>query len=264
LWWHLSILPSTEVKTKTKTKTNKKQTRNKMKLDKIDEKHDDKGEVAVLEQEETSLSTNHHFDDLVGEILQTDIKLPRVNLVQKTSALNGEFKAGDLVFEKQVLLAHEGETFNFTPIMVQKQYQEDLEFGTEDMPRVYNSAAEVRENGGSLTYGDDNYFKEIAHVQLLIEAPAKKLKEHEADMFLIEFKGKHYAMAMMTVAGSAFNSLGKALMTARVNNLKAGFFTGMFTMRADAKSNKRGSWHVPVPSFQGLHDAETQAFIQGL
>lgn len=198
-----------------------------------------------------------------GEISRHDIKLPRINLVQKVGDLSNLFTPGMFLFNKEVVLSNGKTPFQATVLRLKKQYQQDLPYGSEDMPQSYDTAEEVISSGGSLKYGDDNYYKEIAHVQLAIEKPSDCPEELEG-LFPHELNDKQYGVAIWTLTGSAFTSAGKTLITAGYTLLKAGLHHGKFSVTSEIKKNAKNSWFAPVLKFAGKHTPEEIAFFESI
>jgi hypothetical protein len=198
-----------------------------------------------------------------GEISRNDIKLPRINLVQKVGDLSNLFSPGIFLFNKEVILSNGKTPFEVTVLRLRKQYQQDIPYGSEEMPQSYDTADEVLASGGSLKWGDDNYYKEIAHVQLAMEKPSDCPSELEG-LFPHVFEDKQYGVAIWTLTGSAFTSAGKTLITAAYTLLKAGLHTGKFAVTSEIKKNAKNSWYAPVLKFAGKHSPEAVAFFESI
>jgi hypothetical protein len=221
------------------------------------------GSPAIVETGESLAKVSAPDNGLQGEISQTDIRLPRINFVQKMSELAEAFKFGDIVFEKTIKIGDLENPVSMTVLRLRKQFQQDLPYGSEDMPQVFNTSEEVREAGGSVVRGSGNYFSEIAHIQVAIKAP-DTIGEEELEFFPYNFKGSDYAMAMITVSRSAYSTLAKPIITHGFNSLRDGLFNGKFELHVDLKKSPKGSYVVPVPVFKGRHDEETVEFLKGL
>lgn len=224
-------------------------------------------EVVVTDEtpkQELAQKTDSPVVGLQGDFQSSDIKLPRLNLVQKTSeAVNLGIKPGTVIFKAGENILELQAPVNATILGLRKQYQQNLPYGDERTPEVYDTAEEVRAAGGSLTWGSENHFKEIAHVQVLFEAPANA-SEEERDLFPYEFKGNSYALAMMTLAGSAYTNGAKPIITAMLSYLRGKHWTGKWALVSELKKDARNSWYVPIFKQNGRHDEEFAEFARSL
>ncbi len=198
-----------------------------------------------------------------GEFTTSDLRLPRLNLVQKMSELSENFKFGDIVFEKTMRVGGLENPLPFTVLRLVKQYQQDLPYGSEDMPQVFDTSEEVRAAGGSIIRGAPNYFSEIAHIQMAIAAP-EELEEEHLEFFPYSNAGKSWAKAVLTVSRSAYSTLAKPLITHGFNTLRDGFHNGLFELHVDLKKSAKGNYVVPVPVYKGRHSQEDAAFFSTL
>lgn len=201
--------------------------------------------------------------DMEGEISRSDIRLPRVNIVQKVGALSNLFGPGSILFNKEVVLSNGKSPVEIIPLRLKKVYQQDLPYGSEETALVFERAEEVRAAGGSMQWGDDNYFTEVAHVQVAVVRPDDCPEELEV-MFPFEHAGKVYGCAMWTLKGSGFTTAGRTLITARTTLLREGLHTGRFMLSTELKNNAKNSWYAPVLKFAGRNDAEASSFFAGL
>lgn len=198
-----------------------------------------------------------------GEIGAEDIKLPRINIVQKMSETAEVFRVGDVILEKTVKIGGTAAPLNFTCLRMRLQYQQDLPYGSEEMPLVFDRAEEVQAAGGSLIRGQINYFTKIAHLQLAVQAP-EEIEEEHLDLFPFVHEGKNYAVAIMTVSRTAYGTLAKPLITHGFHTLKDGYFNGKFEMLIDTKRSPKGTYVVPVPLYRGRHTEADAAFFKSL
>jgi hypothetical protein len=208
---------------------------------------------------------------VIGEVSMSDIKLPRINLIQKVGTLADQFTPGSIVFEKSIVLSDGKTPVDLTPLQIRKQYQRKTAWGEGDsneQPEVYDTAAEVREAGGSLQYGDDNYFAEIAHIQFAIKLPvaflSDELKEaaEVVDLFPYQLGDSTYAIAMWTVASSAYTAMAKPLFTAAASLLRNGLYHGHYSVTSEIRKNAKNSWYAPRPVFAGKHTPEAAEFFK--
>lgn len=207
-------------------------------------------------------------DGVVGEVTSSDITLPRINLVQKVGNLADAFAPGSILFEKTVILADTKSAVDLTPLRIRKQYQRKVEWGQGqgEQPEVYDTAAQVREAGGSLQYGDENYFQDVAHIEFGIKLP-KSVGEGASDvldLFPFQFAGDQYAVAIWTVASSSYTALAKPLFTAAASLLRNGLFNGHYSVSTEIRKNANNSWYVPKATFMGKHTPEAAEFFKSI
>lgn len=210
-------------------------------------------------------------NDMGGEWVPKDSKLPRINLVQKSSGsdLTEAFDLGDLVLAKKVKLADEKTAITVVPIVAGKDYQQKTPFG-EGQGVVYPDAKSVIDNGGTLDYSKEAvknqiYFGPRAHIQFAIKAP-KGLSELDLNFFPFEFGGDKWAMSIYTVASSAWTSLAKELETFRRHNTIGikGLIFGNFEMTTLFKQKLELSWYVPVAKLIGENPPGLIEFLDAI
>lgn len=223
----------------------------------------DETQLAERETTGTLATVEDSSSGIQGEISQSDIRLPRINIVQKMSETAATFRFGDVIFEKSIKLGDPTHPVEVTVLRLKKQYQQDLPYGSEERPLVFDRADEVKAAGGSVIRGSDNYFSEIAHVQLAVKAP-EDITEDQLELFPYQFNGVDYAMAVITVGRSAYSTFAKPIITHGFNTLKDGLWKGKFELHVDTKKSPKGTYVVPVPVFKSRHDEETSNFFKSL
>lgn len=209
-------------------------------------------------------------DDMGGQWNRGDVRLPRVNLIHKTSAgaLIKKFGIGSFALAKEVKIS-DGETpIDVYALRSDKDYVQKLPFGSTETPVVFKTEQEVINAGGSLNYADHkngNYFGPRAHVRLVIPLP-EGASESDGDLFPYEFNDIPYAMALLTVASSAFTSVGKELATLRNNNkvMRAGLRFGKLVLTSETRTSKDLDWVVPVIKYAGATEPALAEFLQSL
>lgn len=201
-----------------------------------------------------------------NNISREDIILPRVNLVQKSGKLCDDFAPGTFLFEKQVVLAKPGDEFTAVVLGTSKYFQEKVEYGSSEYGRRANSEEEVRQFGGTTTYGvaDKPYFQHVADLLIAVKAP-EGMDEDSLGHFPFPYKNENYAIAVYTVAASAYTSLAKRVFTDSLYTLKAGLHLGEYSIKSELKRNAANSWYVPVTGMpKKYNDAEKAEFFVSL
>lgn len=209
--------------------------------------------------------------DFTGQWLRKDIKLPRINLVQKSSnvELVRNFGLGAFVIAKEAKIS-DGETpLIVTALQAAKDYQQKVEFDSGDEAAVFSTEQEVLDAGGTFNYKEGmkegNYFQSRAHIEFAIGAP-EGLSENDLALFPYEFDGTPYTLALYTVASSAFTSLGIGLATLRDHNkvMRQGLRFGNLALTSEVRSKNTKTWHVPVPRFNGANKPELVEFFESI
>lgn len=199
-----------------------------------------------------------------GEVDAGDIRWPRLNLVQKSGDLSDNFAPGSFLFNKDVVISDGKTPVRITVLRIRKQYQEHLPYDPSGpQPKTFNTMAEVRGAGGHTAYGEPGYYKEIAHIGLLLEAPAG-LTDEQKELFIYENEGKQYAVAMWTVGSSAYTSVAKTIFTAASQHLKTGLHKGGWDLTSFKKSDARNSWFVPLIKSAGKNTDGFVTFAEGI
>jgi hypothetical protein len=226
----------------------------------------DKAEVslAITEPKPLAAPVRISASGITGEITHEDLKVPRVNLVQKSGQLCDNFSPGSFLYEKQIVLAKPGAAFTATILKFRKYYQEKIEFGTSsEMPIKVDTAEEVRALGGSLLFGHPRYFQDAADIMLAVRAP-EGLDEGAKELFAYNDGEYDYGLAIYTITASSYTSLGKRILTDATLLLRTGLHLGQYEISSELKKNGTNSWYVPVGKFAGKHSAEKAEFFQSL
>ena len=200
--------------------------------------------------------------EVSGEVSQTDIVIPRLNLCQSVGPLSELFNPGEIVLNKEVVLSDGTTPVELTVLSLHKQWEEDIPYGSGERPSVYDTEAEVQAAGGTtIKRGNQKpTHKPIAHAYVLIKAP-----ENVVGDFPFEFKGARYALCVWSMRGAAFYSAGRALITASAFSLRDGLFNGAWSLTTRKEKFPMGSVYVPVLRSNGRHrDPEFTDFIKSL
>lgn len=220
--------------------------------------------VDPLEAEQAKTVTNHEYADqqekalatppaalggVAGEVRQQDLILPRLNLVQKTGELSDLFPVGSLVFNRDTVLTNGKDPLKIIVIRAVKQYQEKLPYGSEEMPKRFNTEAEVVAAGGTLSYeaarnGEGQLYTEILHTQVLIEQP-EGLTEGD-EHFFYTFGDKVYTLGAWSIGGGGYGSAGKILVTAQYTSHREGLHTGAWNLTTVKKVANDITFYLPI------------------
>lgn len=211
--------------------------------------------VAVKESAAPAVYNPGNRSEIIGEVDRSDIRLPRLNLVARTGDLAELFTPGSFVLNKEIKLSEGGkdDLLHIVVVRLRKQFQEALPFGDPEMPRVFDTAEEVREAGGTVAYGKGaGIFSAIAHLELLIRKP-ESLPEEAAGHFFFESEDVSYTHCVWTVGGTAYGQVGKPVISATHNHLsKTGLLGGLWTLGSELRKSNGNAWFTPILKTAGL------------
>lgn len=232
-----------------------------------------KQELAKPAKRELAKSAPVNDSGFDGELDQSDLQLPRLNVVSPTSKLHteAEFDLGSIIFEKELELCTKGDNFHFVVLSIRKDFQQKLDFDGGEKPLIFHTKEEVEENGGTTKWSqeaidEERYYAPVANILLAVKAP-DDLPEDELHRFPLEYDGSHWAKAVVTVQGGSYTSFAKPIITAAMGKLrsKGGIFKGMWVGGSAKKFNDKNSWFVFTASFAGLiEDDESIEFFSEL
>jgi hypothetical protein len=226
--------------------------------------------VAVRPESQVAIQGEAPDKGIFGEFGSDDIKLPRLNLVNKVGDLSNLFTPGAWVLKKEHQLTDvvKGEAGSLKVIAVRLgvEYQESLPYDPNVRPRVFATAEKVRMNGGRVAYGrGEGIFAKIGHIEFLIEKP-EKLSEEASSEFFYVLGDKEYARVLYTASSTAYAETAQILYSDyRVGHLnKTGLMGGFYLLGAKTKTGDKGSWWVPALKTAGEVPADIQAEIKAL
>jgi hypothetical protein len=228
-------------------------------------------ETAVATRPDATVATQTSgYDDMGGSWDRSDVRLPRINLIHKTSKsdLIEKFGIGGFAFDQLVKLSDGKTPIVVTALRTGKDYCQKLPFGSPEKPAIFNTPEQVIQAGGSLNYKDvksGNFFGPRAHIEFVVDAP-EGLSDEDLSLFPYEFEGKKYGNGLLTVSSSAYTSVGKELATLRDRNyaMKKGLLYGRLDLTSETRFDAQRDWKVPVIKFTGETPAAMVEFFQGL
>jgi hypothetical protein len=213
---------------------------------------------------------------LVGEWTTDDVRLPRLNLVNKSGDLSNNFTPGLWVINKEHVISEiskenkeRGVPITVIGVRAMKQYQENIPYDLRDsvVSRVFNSAAEVRSAGGILSRKKgEGLFSELAHIEFLIQKP-EGLSEEASAQFFFTFGDKDYARVIYTASSTAFGAVAVPLASAVASSghlNETGFTGGYWLLGSELKRDTKNSWWQPTFKSNGLVPAEIREEIAAI
>ncbi len=231
---------------------------------------------ATAPETTTALARPTHapaVEGLEGELDASDIRLPRLNIVNGNSKLHtdDDYPIGAFVVEKELQIAGKDEELTLVVLNIAKSFQQKIEWGGDEMPLRFRTKEEVEANGGTTKWSKEavdagEYYQPRADMVLAILAP-EGLDESELHRFPEELGDSKWGRFIFTVAGGGYQSMAIPVITAALGKLKTrgGLAAGVFTVKAVKKSGNGNTWVVPQAKFDQLVDDPDQlAFFQSL
>ena len=232
----------------------------------------DKQEVslAVAPQSQTALAVKSDSpEDFSGTVDRSDVRLPRLHLVSKTSDLATTFSPGSFVLNKEALISDGKTPLTVVCNRLKKSYQLYVDFDDperDEKRKVVGTIEEVKALGGIISNAkEENCWSPLADIELLIKKP-EGVSEEADPQFYVSAGGAEWAHVAYTVASSAYTAVAVQLITARTSgHLKAtGFKGGLWHLTSKMATSGRFSWICPVLRTAGATTPEFQADLETL
>tara|TARA_R110000824_G_scaffold51312_1_gene143217 strand:- start:12239 stop:12892 length:654 start_codon:yes stop_codon:yes gene_type:complete len=188
----------------------------------------------------------------------SDIDIPRVNVVQKTSDITGPdgepAPFGSLVLDKRFILAQPEEAIQVVPLIAQKAWREDIPFDSDDVPRIANTAEEKHQLGLDSEYG----MLEFAEITLLFKGG------EDSETFPFPIGKENFALGRINTAKDAYRQTFKRLATFAVFNKTTPVHTRLWNFQSTAITRGKYSWFAPSLSITNEEPSkEVQEFVEG-
>lgn len=198
---------------------------------------------------------------VTGDIDSGDITIPRLNVVQSVGQLCDLFSPGGIVLNKETLLSSGTTPVEVTVLRCRKQFVENLPYGTEERPQVFDRLEDVKAAGGTIEWVGNirPSYLPVLHVEALLRVP-----DGVEGSFPLEFGGKPYALALWTLRGMAYTRAARGILTAAKLSLRDGLYTGRWELTTTRTKVGRNSVFVPVLRNTGRHSAEFVDFVRSL
>lgn len=191
---------------------------------------------------------------LIGEWTSEDLRLPRLNLVNKSGELADTFTPGTWVVNREHSITsinsenkNVGNSLTIIAATLSKQYQENTEFDPSTPRKMANTAQEVRELGGRVSRekGEGN-FSELAHIEIFVECP-ENISEEASGLFFYDFGGKKYGRFIYTASGGAFSAVAVTMASAlKTYLMESGLIGGSWALSSALVKDTKNSWWKPV------------------
>lgn len=167
----------------------------------------------------------------------TDIDIPRLNVVQKMSEIEGPI--GSIVLDKESVLLEAEDKTNVVVIGATKKWKEDVPYGEDYMPTIVGTEEEARQ-----LEADSNYpIIEFAEIIMLIPQIGE-----DDENFPYPIGDTNYQLGRITVQKDAYRLTYKRLFTFQTFNPTVPVASRMWKFGSELMSKGKYSWYVPTLS----------------
>ena len=214
----------------------------------------------------TSITTAGATGGFEGEILRSELRIPTLSVAQGAGSLAYTFRPGNIVLNKETLLSEGSTPLEITVLRCRKFYVEDLPYGSEQRPLMFDKLEDVIAAGGTLEWINNKRpsYQTVLQCQVLVKRP-----DGVAGEFPYGFKDSDYAMAMWTIRGMAFKRAGRSLLTAIAQLAHSGKPLSatkwlLSTVSVTLPNKSTVTVSIPVLRNAGNHDAEFIQFVSDM
>jgi len=172
-----------------------------------------------------------------GLALSQDIEIPRLNVIQKMSQIEGP--VGSVVLDKEFVLL---EAEQKTPVIIVgavKRWKEDVPYDDDQIPKMASTEAEARVLAQESSYP----MVEFAEIVLLIP----QIGDDDTN-FPYPIGDTNYQLGRLTVQKDAYRLTFKRLFTFQTFNPTVPAFTRLWTFGTELMTKGKYSWYVPTLS----------------
>lgn len=205
-------------------------------------------------------------DAVEGDFDKSDLKIPRLSVVQGVGDLSGElgFTPGQFIFNREVDLGNKD--IKISLVRLKKYFVEEIPgpynrngpmpalFKSQDdaMRAGFISSAEKKAMGP-----DHKYFSPVIDADLLIEGKPERVE------FPFEFEGVPYALARWSLRSTAYGKVGKGFFSDSQLALRAGLSTKFYMLSTEKVKTNAGHWiHVPKARITGKNSDAFVAWVK--
>jgi len=180
-----------------------------------------------------------------------DIDIPRLNIIQKMSEIEGPL--GSVILAKESVLLEAGKKLNVVIVGAIKRWKEDIPYDDDQMPQSANTEAEARELAAESNFE----VLEFAEIVMLIPQPGD-----DDTHFPYPIGNTNYQLGRLTVQKDAYRLTYKRLFTFATFNQTVPLSSRLWAFSSDLMSKGKYSWFVPSLSITKEETpAEVLAFV---
>jgi hypothetical protein len=224
----------------------------------------------VEQMKHTSVTTNNDNNSLAsfsgannqisGEVNIKDVIFPRLQLSQlmSTSLQDNGIAPGSLALNGTLNLGVKVEVIVGS---VKLFYQEALDYGVDDLPRIWDTEAAMEADGFTTAYNNVKpRADKVADFRVLLKAPVDDKSEMFTD--ISKTAGK-WTQCLFTAKGTNYRTFAKPILTAAVHgHLQGNLLKGQWKITIEENSNGKNRWFSLKPTPLGPVDEKTQKALK--
>lgn len=172
----------------------------------------------------------------------SDIDIPRINLVQKTSDI--EAPIGSVVIDKKHVLLKPEEVAEVVVLSAVKNWRQDIPYDSDVIPRIAHTVEEKDAIGSQSEYE----MVEFAEIILMFKKPTGCENEEAYPFPIGEFQ---YALGKINVAKDAYRQTYKRLATFAAFNKTTPLQNRLWNFSSSLLTKGKYSWYAPSLNVSG-------------
>lgn len=170
-------------------------------------------------------------------IAPSDIDISKINLIQKSSQIDGP--VGAFVLDQQHVILDADETSEVIVVVALKGWRENIPYDSDEMPRI----AQTEEQKAAIEADSEFGTIEFADITLLIPKPDKEDVDEAAYPYPIG--DEYFALGRINVAKDAYRMTYKRLATFSLFNSELPVSHRLWTLKSEVMTKGKYSWFAP-------------------
>jgi hypothetical protein len=171
------------------------------------------------------------------EFSTQDIDIPRLNVIQKMSEIEGPI--GSVVIDQDAVLLQAEQKVPVIIIGASKRWKENVPFGDEYMPKIVSTEEAAKQ------LASDSEYEVLEFAEIIMLIP--QIGDDD-DLFPYPIGDANYQIGRITVQKDAYRLTYKRLFTFQTFNPTVSVATRLWNFGTELMSKGKYSWYVPTLS----------------
>lgn len=180
-----------------------------------------------------TLSTNVSANR--GLSLSSDIEIPRLNVIQKMSQIEGP--VGSVVLDKEHVLLEAEEKMPVIIVGAIKRWKEDVPYDDDKIPQMASTEAEAR------ALAEESSFPIIEFAEIIFLIPQKG---NDDELFPYPIGDANYQLGRLSVQKDAYRLTFKRVFTFQTFNPTIPVSSRLWSFGTELMTKGKYSWYVPT------------------